>query len=147
MNEETLSYIREATIAYRGPRRKPPDIKSPEAAWLFMRSLLTTEAKEHLLALYLDGGGKVISFSIVAIGCANHAPVHPREVFQPALVAGACAVVVGHNHPSDNVTPSAEDLAIEKKLKEAGELLSVKMLDFIIFSVSEYLSFQDRDML
>jgi DNA repair protein RadC len=112
-----------------------------------MRALLRDEAREHFLALYLNGGHHVVSFSLVSLGSATAAPVHAREVFQGALLVGACALIIGHNHPSGDVEPSPEDKEVTRRLKQAGELLRVPLLDHVLFSDSDYLSFHERGIL
>ena len=82
-------YVREVTARYIGPRRKSLTISGPGVAACFMRALLRDEAREHFLALYLNGAHQVVSFSLVSLGDATSAPVHAREVFQGALLVGA----------------------------------------------------------
>jgi DNA repair protein RadC len=146
-NEYAVNYVREVTARYIGPRRKGLTISGPGDAACFMRGLLRDEVREHFLALYLDGGHQVVTFSLVSLGCATSAPVHPREVFQGALLVGACALIVGHNHPSGDLQPSTEDRSVTKRLKEAGELLGVPLLDHVLFSDTDYVSFHDRGIL
>ena len=140
--ENVRDYVREVTAKHIGPRRKPVKIGGPEAAASFIRSLLRDEAREHFIALYLNGAHQVVSYSLVSIGSATSAPVHPREVFQGALLVGACALIVGHNHPSGELIPSSADIAITKRLAEAGNLLGIKLLDHIIVSGREHMSLQ-----
>ena len=85
------NYVREVTARYIGPRRKSLTISGPGDAASFMRGLLRDEVREHFLALYLNGAHQVVSFSLVSLGDATSAPVHAREVFQGALLVGACA--------------------------------------------------------
>jgi DNA repair protein RadC len=141
--EDAGNYVREVTARYIGPRRKGPTISGPGDAARFMRGLLRDEAREHFLALYLNGGHQVVSFSLVSLGSATAAPVHAREVFQGALLVGACALIVGHNHPSGDVQPSTADKDVTRKLKQAGELLRVPLLDHVLFSETDYVSFHD----
>ena len=140
-------YVREVTARYIGPRRKGITISGPGTAACFMRGLLRDEAREHFLALYLNGGHQVVSFSLVSLGDATSAPVHAREVFQGALLVGACALIVGHNHPSGDVQPSTEDKDVTRKLKQAGELLRVPLLDHVLFSETDYVSFHEQGIL
>jgi DNA repair protein RadC len=84
------------------------------------------------VALYLDGAHTIIAYSVVFTGTANSCQVHAREIFQCAVLVGAVAVVVGHNHPSGEVSPSSEDLKVTKQLQDAGGLLGIKVLDHVI---------------
>ena len=136
-------YVREVTIKYIGPRRKAVKIAGPDDAAKFICSVLRDEAREHFVALYLDGAHRVVSYSIVSTGSANSTPVHPREVFQSAIVSGAGALVVGHNHPSGDLQPSDADFDVTKRLAEAGKLLGVQLLDHVIVAGGAYFSFQE----
>lgn len=149
MNTEMPSqeYVREVTARYIGPRRKGLKIREPYDAADFMRHMLRDEAREHFFALYLDGAHQVISFSLVSIGTATSATAGVREVFQPAVLLGAVALVVGHNHPSGELTPSAEDIAVTKRLKEAGDLLGIKLLDHVLFTSRESVSLHERGLM
>ena len=145
--QDAGNYVREVTARYIGPRRKGLTISGPGDAACFMRGLLRDEAREHFLALYLNAAHHVVSFSLVSLGGATSAPVHAREVFQGALLVGACAVIVGHNHPSGDVQPSPEDVEVTKRLKQAGELLRVPLLDHVLFSETAYVSFHEQGIL
>jgi DNA repair protein RadC len=101
--------------------------------------------REHFLALYLDGSHNVAAFSVVATGGARHCPVIPREVFQGAIIAGACALLVAHNHPSESRLPSREDEEVTKRLIEAGTLLCIPVLDHIIIAGDSHVSLRERD--
>jgi DNA repair protein RadC len=145
--EYAENYVREVTARYIGPRRKGLKISGPGDAACFMRGLLRDEAREHFLALYLNGAHHVVSFSLVSLGTATSAPVSAGVIFQGALLVGACAVIVGHNHTSGDLEPSPEDKDVTKRLKEAGELLRVPLLDHVLFSETEYVSFHERGIL
>jgi DNA repair protein RadC len=83
-------------------------------------------------ALLLDAKHRIIGVHVVSIGSLTESPAHPREVFRAAIVAGAAAVIFGHNHPSGDVTPSPEDVATTRRLIEAGMLLGINVLDPVI---------------
>jgi DNA repair protein RadC len=88
-------------------------------------------------ALLAEGGIKV------AIGGLNVAALQPREVFGPALTLGAAAVILAHNHPSGDPTPSPEDLAVTRHLQEAGRLLGVEVLDHLVVSAERFRSLRE----
>lgn len=91
---------------------------------------------------------RMIYGSIMGLnGTQNQSIVHPREVFNPAIKESASAVILVHNHPTGDPAPSTEDIAITRRLKEAGELLGIKVLDHIIIGDGEYLSFVERGLL
>jgi len=100
-----------------------------------------------LVALYLDGAHAPIGYSIVHTGTANACPIHPREVFQRAVLLGACALVLAHNHPSGKPVASREDDKATKEIMAAGRVLGIKLLDHVIFTDSEYYSYQETNKL
>ena len=103
--------------------------------------------QEHFICITLNGAHEVIATRVVTIGLANSAPVHPREVFCDAINDRACAVVLAHNHPSGSTNPSEQDCAATRTLKNAGELLGIRVLDHIIFSQDGYFSFAESGTL
>jgi DNA repair protein RadC len=103
--------------------------------------------QEHFLSVSLNGANEVMNVRVVSMGLVNKTPVHPREVFADIIAERASAVIVAHNHPSGDVTPSAEDLKITKQLKEAASILGLSLLDHIIFSAKGYYSFAEHDEL
>jgi len=132
---ETVHMIREVAIRYVGARRRVSEkISSPAQAAAYFRRRIHDDAREHFVAIYLDGRHRAIADAVVSIGTATASLVHPREVFQPAIAVGACALLIGHNHPSGDPTPSAEDLEVTRRLAEAGRLLGVTVLDHIVWS-------------
>jgi DNA repair protein RadC len=145
MYQET--YIREIRIQYHCTGKPLFTLKSPQAAHDFIRSVLPDNSREHCIALYLNAAHEVICYSQIATGTADAATVSPREIFQRALVAGAVALLFAHNHPSGQVNPSAEDIRLTKRIREAGELLGVKLLDHLIVSDDACYSFEDNGML
>jgi len=134
-NTDKIHMIREVAIRYVGSRRRAPaKITSPDQVAEYLRRRIRDDAREHFVAIYLDGRHRPIADSIVSIGTATASLVHPREVFQPAIALGACALVIGHNHPSGDPTPSAEDLEVTKRLAEAGRILGVALLDHVVWA-------------
>jgi len=103
--------------------------------------------QEHFLSVSLNGANEVMNVRVVSMGLVNKTPVHPREVFADIIAERASAVIVAHNHPSGDVTPSAEDMKITKQLKEAASILGLSVLDHIIFSAKGYYSFAEHDEL
>ncbi|OPZ62797.1 MAG: hypothetical protein BWY85_01968 [Firmicutes bacterium ADurb.Bin506] len=83
----------------------------------------------------------------VTSGTATASLLHPREVFRPALRLGAAAVIVAHNHPSGDPTPSPEDLAITKRLAKVGSLIGIELLDHIIIGDNVYVSLKEKGLL
>ena len=110
-------------------------------------AFLMKETKEMFITCHLDGKNRIIAMDIVSIGSLNQSIVHPRSVFQTACLSNAAAIICIHNHPTGDPTPSSEDISITRRLKEAGELMGIKILDHIIIGQDEYLSFVERGLL
>ena len=89
----------------------------------------------------------MIRREIISIGSLNASIVHPREVFQPAVALSAASVLLCHNHPSGDPTPSEEDLAITRRLVEAGRILGIDVLDHVVVARDAYTSFKERKLL
>lgn len=105
---------------------------------------LADRKQEHFVCISLNGAHEVIATRVLTIGLVNCTQTHPREVFSEPLVDRACAVIVAHNHPSGDLSPSKEDERVTKALKEAGELLGIKVLDHVIFSTKGFYSFEEN---
>lgn len=146
-NRSDTHYIREVAIKYIGRKKRIPiAIRSPLDAVDFMRRVVTDDAREHFLALYLDGRHRPLAHQIVSIGTATASLVHPREVFQPAVLAGAAAIIVGHNHPSGDPSPSVEDHSVTRRLARAGEVLGIRVLDHVVWTRGVgYVSLQETE--
>jgi DNA repair protein RadC len=99
--------------------------------------------KEHFVVLYLNTRNQLLHREFVSIGTLNASLVHPREVFLPAIQHTAAAVVLVHNHPSGDPSPSAEDRELTDRLAEAGKLIGVEVLDHVIVAESRHFSFQE----
>ena len=110
-------------------------------------SFLMKETKEMFITLHLDGKNRIIVMDLVSIGSLNQSIVHPREVFKTACLSNAAALILIHQHPTGDPSPSSEDIAITRRLKEAGEIMGIKVLDHIIIGQDDYLSFVERGLL
>lgn len=139
---ETVT-VREEITDYLKPGTR---YTSPEQVQDTFRFLMK-ETKEQFLTLHLDGKNRVICMDIVSIGSLNQSIVHPRSVFMTACLSSAAAIICVHNHPSGDPAPSNEDVSITRRLKEAGELMGIKVLDHIIIGEGEYCSFVEKGLL
>lgn len=99
--------------------------------------------KECFESLLLDAKGNIISCELISMGDLMSSPVHPRETFQAAVKRGAAAVILVHNHPSGDPTPSDDDIKITKRLKEAGDILGISVLDHVIVGDGSYVSLRN----
>ena len=138
---ETLT-INEVASGYIGGRA--PFKSSCEVFALF--NFLKYETKEHFLALHLDNKNRILCLDKVSSGSLNASIVHPREVFKTALLSSAAAILFVHNHPSGNPEPCKEDLELTTRLKQAGNLLGLRVLDHIIIGEDRYVSLPDQGL-
>ncbi len=124
-----------------------PQIRSPEDVYQLMHIQLLGERREHFLAVMLDTKNRVVRTETISIGTLDSSLVHPREVYRMVIREGAACWIAVHNHPSGDPTPSPEDIAITRRLKEAGELLGVELLDHLIIGDGNYTSLRERGYL
>jgi DNA repair protein RadC len=120
-------------------------ITRPEDILLMSTDLLHKQ-QEHFIAFTLNGAGEVIRRHTITKGTLTHSPVHPREVFAPALTDHAASVIFVHNHPSGNTEPSDADITITRTLAEAGEILGIRVLDHVIVAKAGYTSLKERGL-
>jgi DNA repair protein RadC len=120
---------------------------SPEQVYQHYHYSLRDRRKEYFLALLLDGKNRILREVRISEGSLNQSIVHPREVFSPAVRESAAAIILVHNHPSGDPAPSREDREITRRLKDAGELMGVKVLDHIIIGDGSFVSFTAQGML
>lgn len=128
--------LRELQVSYRmvpgtaaGPR---PQILTATDAAAMVAPLLQGKLVEHFGVLSLDTRHRVIAWDVISVGTIDATLVHPREVFLTAILHHAAALVVLHNHPSGDPSPSPDDVVIAKRLRACGELLGVPVLDSLI---------------
>ena len=119
---------------------------SPQQVFEMFRDLIL-ETREHFLCLHLDGKNRIVCLDRVSVGSLNQSVVHAREVMKSALLSSAAGIILVHNHPTGDPNPSGEDLAITKRLKEAGELIGIPVLDHIIIGNGQFVSFAERGLL
>jgi DNA repair protein RadC len=100
--------------------------------------------KEYFMAFLLDGKNRIMKRVQISEGSLNQSIVHPREVFNVAVRDSAAAMILMHNHPTGDPTPSAEDLEVTRRLREAGELMGIKVLDHIIIGENAFYSFAEQ---
>jgi len=99
------------------------------------------------LCITLDGASHIINKRVVFIGTLNQSIVHPREVFADAIADRAAGVIVAHNHPSGNLSPSSADIAITDRLQEVAKLIGIELIDHIIIGKNGYFSFSNEGLI
>ncbi len=130
---------------------------SPEAAFNLWQEVVADDPshepdKEHLVAVLLNTKMRMIGYHVVSVGSLNEAIAHPREIFRAAILAGAYAFVLMHNHPSGDPTPSEADRRLTKRIQEAARIMDINLLDHVVVGTVDanrapYFSFQEDGLL
>ena len=123
-----------------------PLVRGPEQIYDLTRDIRAAN-REHFVGFYLNSRHQVLRRDIISIGSLNASIVHPREVYLPAIALSAASLVLAHNHPSGDPTPSEEDLAITRRLHDAGRLLGIELVDHVVVARDAYASFRERKLL
>jgi DNA repair protein RadC len=118
-------------------------VRSPaDAAGLVMEDMKNLD-REHFRVILLDSKNSVISVETVSIGTVNASLVHPREVLKPALEKSATSMILVHNHPTGNVSPSREDILLTRRFEKCGRILGIEVVDHIIIGDGRYTSMKE----
>lgn len=123
----TVQIVQERPILYNGER-----LSQPEQAAKAFQTFLGNPDRECMVAFLVDGKNRITSVHLVSQGSLNQTIVHPREVYKAACLANSAGLIICHNHPTGDTTPSREDIEITRRLKEAGEILGIKLIDHLI---------------
>jgi DNA repair protein RadC len=126
--------------------KKSELILSPRDVWENLKDIRDNK-KEHFVVFYLDARNQKIQRDIISIGILNANLIHPREVFEPAIYHTAAQILIAHNHPSGDTKPSDDDLAVTKRLIEAGKILGIEVSDHVIVSQTSFLSLKCEGLL
>ena len=127
-------------------------VTQPTDAAKVLQDLLAREDpidqdKEHFYAVHLDTRNRVTLVELVSIGTVNASLVHPRELFRRAVQECSVSIIIAHDHPSGETQPSDEDIVMTGRLREAGRVLEISILDHIIFSPESYTSFREEGII
>jgi DNA repair protein RadC len=123
------------------------DKLGPKEIYKAVRSKIVNYHKEHLLAISLDNRNKIIGVDTISIGTLNSNLIHPRETFEVAIKRHAAQIILVHNHPSGELTPSEDDLKVTKNLISAGRLLDIEVIDHLIISKKGYFSMKEKKII
>lgn len=126
--------------------KKAALLLSPQDVWQELKDVRDLK-KEHFVIFYLDTRNQEIKRDIISFGTLNANLVHPREVFEPAILHSAAQIIVAHNHPSGNPEPSEEDIEITKRLVEAGKILGIEVVDHVVVARSNFSSLKELGLM
>jgi DNA repair protein RadC len=125
-----------------------PNMEAPAQAAPILRQYIGDIDREVFVLAMLTVRHRVLGLHTVSVGCLTASLVHPREVFKPAILSGSAALVIAHNHPSGDPEPSAEDLALTRRLAAAGSLLGIEVLDHLVIGeAGRFVSLRERGAL
>ena len=139
INVVSIKMVRESSVLYNIRR-----ISEPKDIVDLGKKFLDELDREELIVACLNAKNEVNSVNVVSIGSLNNSIVHPREVFKTAILSNAASIVMIHNHPSGDVTPSKEDKEITLRIKESGTILGICLLDHIIIGNATDYSFKEH---
>lgn len=134
-----VALVRESTV-----KSELRSIRGPDDVAAILRQIIGDFDREAFVALFVDAKHRVIGAHIAGVGTLDSAHTGPREVFRAAILGGVKAIIVGHNHPSGDPTPSSADLHLTRRLTKAGELLGIPVLDHIIIGEAGHVSLRER---
>jgi DNA repair protein RadC len=137
-------------LGRRVARSRLPDtvkIGSPQDAANLLMEEMRHLREEHFVCLFLNTKNHVIGRQTLSIGSLNASIVHPREVFRAAIRRSSASILCAHNHPSGDPTPSPEDIQLTRRLKEAGELIGIELLDHLVIGDNRYISLKEKGCL
>lgn len=121
-------------------------IKNPEDVFRYLQDMRNLN-KEHFRGLYLDVKNKIIHDEIISIGTLDANLIHPRDVFHPAINKFSAGIILAHNHPSGDPTPSKEDIELTKRLVEIGKIMDIEILDHIIIGQNGFKSLKEEGII
>ncbi len=123
----------------------PYSITSPEVALKSLDHIRHAD-REHFVCLHLNSRNQINAVETVSVGTLNASLVHPREVFKAAILNNAASVIIAHNHPSNDVTPSREDIELTRRMVQAGEIIGIEILDHMIVSPDSFISMKQANL-
>jgi len=133
--------------AKAAPRPRVYELSNPKAVYEYLAPRVSQLEQEQFMVILLNAKNHVLDVeSIVSKGTQTSTLVHPREIFKPAIRRSAHAIILAHNHPSGDPTPSREDREITRRLIEAGKLIGIEVLDHLVIGDGRYVSFRERKL-
>lgn len=128
-------------------KAKPEIVSSPADVWNLLGAEMRLLDKEYFKAIFLNTRHNVISVEDISVGSLNSSIVHPRELFKEAIRCSTHEMIVVHNHPSGNASPSRDDINLTQRLVQAGNLVGIPVIDHIIIGIDSYSSLKEQNLL
>ena len=140
---ELLSALELGKRVYYVKNKEKVKLNNTKKVYEFFKDLFINETQENFYAVYLDTKSNLISYKLLFKGTLNSSCVHPREIFKYAFLESAYSIIVIHNHPSGDTTPSLEDEKLTNMLFEIGKIIAIPVVDHVIISSDSYFSFYE----
>jgi DNA repair protein RadC len=142
-----VSLVKDESVSFGNVR-----LANSQEAQALIQNLILTKGqpdREQFVVALLNAKNEMIGLNIVSVGALSSAPVHPREVLKPAILANAAAMILAHNHPSNDLEPSPDDIAITRKIIRAAEIVGIQVHEHLIISMENdrYYSFADQGII
>ena len=138
----SIKMVREGSTKYENRK-----IETPFDAYVLLKRFLEDSDREKLLVVCLDTKNQPINICTVSVGTLNSSLVHPREIFKTAILSNSNQIMLAHNRPSGISAPSNEDKAMTNRIKDAGVILGIELIDHIIIGSNEYFSFKENRLM
>ena len=138
----SLRMVKESSLLY-----KERNIRSPEDGYKLFKQFLGELDREYFVVMCLDVKNQPTAINVCHIGSLNASIVHPREVMKIAIMSNSASIIVFHNHPSNNPSPSQEDIEVTTRLKEAGNIMGIELMDHLIVCEDSFISLKEKGYL
>jgi DNA repair protein RadC len=142
VNVISVKMVKEKSLLY--PRR---NVRSPEDAFILLKEFLGEADREYFMVVCLDTKNQPTALNVCHMGSLNSSIVHPREVLKVAILSNSASILVAHNHPSNDTTPSREDIEVTKRLCEACKIVGIELIDHLIVCQDSYVSLKEKGYL
>jgi len=130
-----------------GLHYKDEKITNPSVAYSLVKKHIRAYRKEHFFVVSLDSRNRILGIDEISIGTLEASIVHPRETFESAIKRHAAKIIIAHNHPSDDPEPSEDDIGITTRLKEAGLIMGIELIDHIVICKNSFFSFKEKGLI
>jgi DNA repair protein RadC len=140
---ERMEMVKESSFLYEsdGERRK---VSSPKQAFDLVKNMFKGLDREMMVAAYLNTKNEPLAVSKISVGSLSTSIVHPREILKAAILSNAAGFILYHNHPSSNLDCSKEDMNVTKRVKEAGEIIGINLIDHLIIYEDRFMSMKEN---
>ena len=138
----SVKLVREASFLYKQRR-----ISGPSDVYDMAKEFLEAEDREKLIVCCLDTKNQPLAINVVSVGSLNSSIVHPREIFKAAILCNSAGIILLHNHPSGDPTPSDEDIKATQRITECGKLMGIDLLDHVIVGNEKFCSLREKGIL